>query len=142
MAYNILVVDDSSAMRVVIKKVLHMTGLDILVFEAGSGIDALTVLEEQWVDMILTDIHMPQMSGVELIEKIRSHQEFNTLPVMVISTEGREDFLSKTQKLGVAGYLKKPFQATELRNAILAILEEHNADIQPAATNDDEDGDF
>jgi two-component system chemotaxis response regulator CheY len=85
---------------------------------------------------------MPQMSGVELIEKIRSHQEFNTLPVMVISTEGREDFLSKTQKLGVAGYLKKPFQATELRNAILAILEENNADIQPAATNDDEDGDF
>jgi len=142
MAYNILIVDDSEAMRVVIKKILRMTGLEILVLEACSGSEALSLLEEQWVDMVLTDIHMPNMSGVELIEKIRNNQELQKLPVMVVSTEGREDFLAKTQELGVAGYLKKPFQPTELRNAILAILEENNAHIQPTTANDDEDGDF
>jgi two-component system, chemotaxis family, chemotaxis protein CheY len=124
MAYNVLIVDDSQTMRKVILKALTISGFDLGdYFEAGNGEEALTALNSQWIDLILTDLNMPVMNGLELIQKIKENPAFHGIPVVLITTEGSEKRLQELFDLGVKEYIQKPFHPETLRDVLTRIME-------------------
>lgn len=125
MAYNVLIVDDSSSMRKVIRKVLQISGFDVgEVFEAGNGKEALEVLNSNWVDLILSDIHMPVMDGYQFLAELRKREEFKDVPVVLVTTEGDEKKLQMAMSMGAQGYVRKPFQPEQIREYLKGIMGE------------------
>ena len=123
MAYNFLLVDDSSTMRAVIKRTIEMTDLDIAAFhEAGNGLKALELLEKEQIDLALIDINMPIMSGLELIDRIIAKQTDSLIPIIVVTTETNPARIGELKEKGVKGYVHKPFTPRQIRNAILDAL--------------------
>jgi two-component system chemotaxis response regulator CheY len=123
MAYNILVVDDSPIMRQVIKKTVRVSGADIgEIYEANHGQEGLEQARSNWIDLILTDINMPVMNGVEFIRNLKSDDELKSIPVMVISTEGRDEIVQEAMELGAVDYITKPFRPEEIGEDIVRIL--------------------
>ena len=119
MAYRILVVDDSPAMRNFIRRVVHLSGFAVSeVLEAGNGLDALEILESRTVDVVLTDINMPRMSGEELILQLRSHEMLNHMPVLVVSSDSSEARVERMLQLGARACLVKPFSPERLRTEL------------------------
>ncbi len=105
-----LIVDDSVNIRAFVRKTLSMTGLAIdAILEAGDGLEGLAVLAGSKVDVVLTDINMPNMDGLEMIRNIRSDEKYNDIKIVIISTEGSREKILAAVKIGVTGYLKKPF---------------------------------
>ena len=116
MSIVLLIVDDSLTMRSVIRKTVQMSGFEAEKYlEAGSGAEAIEVLKEQKVDLVLSDINMPQMSGIEMLKKVKADPKTASIPVVMISTEGSEERILEAVKSGASGYLKKPFQPEEIR---------------------------
>jgi two-component system, chemotaxis family, chemotaxis protein CheY len=121
MGYNILLVDDSNVVKAVLKKIL--TGSDISIdqiLEAANGVEALKVLNSNSPDLVITDINMPSMDGIELIERMRLDMMLQNIPVIVISTEGSLTRITNLEEMGIKGYVRKPFVAEE----ILAVVNE------------------
>ena len=137
MPYNILIVDDSGSMRKVIKKVLTLSGFKMgECLEAGNGQEALNVLEDHWVDLILSDIHMPVMDGFGLLRALRQKEGWTDLPVVLITTESNEDRIKEAMSLGARGYVRKPFRPEEIRAYLQQIMGE--TDGYQVAAGDDE----
>jgi len=137
MAFNILVVDDSMSMRAIIKKVIGMSGFDVgEIAEAANGLEALAKLEDFWADVVLSDIHMPEMDGVELLKKIKSNPMTEALPVIMITTESRDEVISEALGIGAAGYIKKPFRPEDIKALLGDILGE-NANVGEAQSESD-----
>ena len=137
MPYNILIVDDSGSMRKVIKKVLTLSGFKMgECLEAGNGQEALDVLEDHWVDLILSDIHMPVMDGFGLLRALRQKEGWTDLPVVLITTESNEDRIKEAMSLGARGYVRKPFRPEEIRAYLQQIMGE--TDGYQVAAGDDE----
>lgn len=123
MGINILVVDDSKIIRGVISKTLHLSNIEIgTIYEAGNGKEALEILKNNWVDLILTDINMPEMNGVELIDEISKDEVLRTIPIAIISTEGSQLRVEELKSKGVKAYLRKPFTPESLKNMIVDLL--------------------
>ncbi len=123
MSYRILLVDDSPIIRKMILRTLGIAGFEIAgVYEAGNGREALAVLAEHWVDLVLSDIHMPEMNGIELVEHIAADPALNTIPVVIISTERSEQRIAHMRALGIKGYITKPFTAEAIRDTVRAAL--------------------
>jgi len=123
MAYNILVVDDSAIVRAVIKKTLDLAGVDVgELYEAGDGKDGLAVLEDKWVDLVLADINMPVMTGIEMIEKMAEDGMMKTVPVIMISTEGSQTRIEELKAKGVRAYIRKPFTPELVKEVIDEVL--------------------
>ena len=123
MAFTVLIVDDSPAMRSFVKRVVNLSGFEMgACYEAGDGKEALQVLDQQWVDVILTDINMPVMNGQEFVERLAANEAFRSIPVLVISTDRTEDRVNEMIALGAQGYVKKPFQPEELRTELERVL--------------------
>jgi two-component system, chemotaxis family, chemotaxis protein CheY len=119
MALNILVVDDSALMRNIVIKVLKLSQIDLgEVFQAGNGQEALEILSENWVDLLLVDINMPVMNGLEMLDIVRANPETRDLPIIMISSESQEQRISTIEKKG-AGFVHKPFTPELLRDQIL-----------------------
>jgi two-component system, chemotaxis family, chemotaxis protein CheY len=119
MAYTILVVDDSCTIRAVLDRTLKMTGLPIdEVIEAANGNEALEKLKERWVDIVFTDINMPGMSGLDLVDAMNNDAEMREIPVVVVSTEGSATRIEELRRKGVRGYLRKPFTPESIRDII------------------------
>jgi two-component system chemotaxis response regulator CheY len=119
MSVNVLVVDDSDVIRTMIMKTMRLADIPLgAVFEASNGREALKVLEDNWVDVVLADINMPVMDGIEMIERIRATESFADVPVVVISTEGAESRGARLRELGVETYLRKPFTPEQVRDVI------------------------
>lgn len=130
MSYNVLIVDDSSSMRKVIKKILQISGFDVgEIFEASNGKEALEVLNSKWVDLILSDIHMPVMDGYQFISELRKIDEFKDVPVVLITTEGDEKKLQKIIAMGAQGYIRKPFEPEQIREYLKGIMGEPKYEI-------------
>jgi two-component system chemotaxis response regulator CheY len=124
MAYNVLIVDDSQTMRTVIKKTVAISGFEIgECWEAGDGQEALEVLNEHWVDIILTDLNMPRMNGLELVQALKTADATRHIPVVLITTEGSEPRIQEAYALGIAGYIQKPFYPEAIRDALNKIME-------------------
>jgi two-component system, chemotaxis family, chemotaxis protein CheY len=123
MSFNVLIVDDSNAMRSVIRKVIQLSGFRMdNCYEAGNGKQALGVLSHEWVDVILSDIHMPEMDGFELLKEIHEHDVFKNIPVIMISTEGSSERVNEAYALGAKGFIKKPFLPEELKRILHEVI--------------------
>ena len=123
MALRILTVDDSPAMRGFVRRVIELSGLDVTeVLEAGDGIAALRLLDKEWVDVILTDINMPNMGGEELVRRLAEAGVAAATPVIIVSTDGTETRKEQMRALGARGYVVKPFTPEELRNEVERVL--------------------
>ncbi|MBD3420472.1 MAG: response regulator [Chitinivibrionales bacterium] len=123
MAYSILIVDDSDTIRAVLERTLHMTKLPLdEIIHAGHGREALNKLNDTWVDIIFTDINMPHMNGIELIDNLKKNAEYAEIPVVIISTEGSTTRIEELKKKGIQGYLRKPFTPENVRDAIIETL--------------------
>lgn len=119
MALNILIVDDSKVIRSVIRKTLDMCGLDINeLYEASNGKEALDILGENWIDLILADLNMPIMGGVEMIERMCDDGLLKTIPVIVVSTEGSETRIEELKSKGVRAFIRKPFTPEIIKSVI------------------------
>lgn len=125
MESDVLVVDDSAAIRKILQRVLRQTGMAIrAVHEAGDGQEALTQLKNQpGIQLVLTDINMPKMDGLQLLAAIKGAPEWRQLPVVMITTEGGETKVGEAVKLGAAGYVRKPFTADQIKEKLAGILE-------------------
>jgi len=112
---NVLIVDDSMLIRQVIKKVVTQVGIDVDQFlMAGDGQEALKILDEEPVGLVLSDINMPGMNGIEMLTRLRQMEDKQDLPVIMVSTEGGEERVSEAMELGASGYVLKPFTAEGL----------------------------
>ncbi len=124
MSYRILIVDDSSVVRSMVRKAISMAGLDIEeVHEAGNGREALQILQDHWVDLVFTDLHMPEMSGIELVQAMARSGVLSTTPVVVVSSDPSESRVEELRALGVRAYLKKPFRPEGFRAIVEEVLD-------------------
>lgn len=123
MGYNILIVDDSKTIRAILSKTLRLTGVPISeIFEAGNGQEALECLHGRWIDLILTDLNMPVMTGIELIEAMIVDDLLKNIPVVVISTDGSTTRIEELKAKGVREYIQKPFTPEDVRAIIETLL--------------------
>ena len=121
---DVLVVDDSAAIRKILQRVLHQTGMAIhTIFEAGDGQEALEILKKQQVRLVLTDINMPKMDGIQLLGALKATPAWRDIPVVMITTEGGETKVGEAVRLGAAGYVRKPFTADQIKEKLAGILE-------------------
>jgi two-component system chemotaxis response regulator CheY len=122
-AYNILVVEDSPAVQAVISRTLGLAGVDVgELHQAANGQVALDLLGAHWIDLVLTDIHMPVMSGVELIRRMEQDGLLQTIPVVVISSDGSRSRIEEVKAKGVRAYIRKPFTPELLRDVVTSAL--------------------
>ena len=119
MAKNVLLVDDSSTMRKIISRSLRQAGLDFgEIYEAGDGVEALAVLEKESGDIVLSDINMPNMNGIEFLREKSTRAGIKDIPVFMISTETGEDIIGEAKSLGAVGALKKPFTPDKVNEVL------------------------
>jgi len=123
MESDVLVVDDSAAIRKILQRVLRQTDMAIgTIHEAGDGQEALTLLGHHQVDLVLTDINMPKMDGLQLLASLKTSAQWRNIPVVMITTEGVETKVAEAVKLGAAGYVRKPFTADQIKEKLVGIL--------------------
>jgi two-component system chemotaxis response regulator CheY len=120
---NILIVDDSVTVRSVVKKSLAMAKVEVEeVLEAANGQEALLALEKAPADLILADIHMPVMNGVELLGRLRADPRWKEIPVVIVSSDGSATRLELLRARGARGFLRKPFTPEALKETIAGAL--------------------
>ncbi len=124
---KVLVVDDMSTMRRIIKNVLKQIGFSNLV-EAENGQDALTKLKAGDIGFIVSDWNMPVMQGIDLLRAVRADAELKHLPFLMVTAEGQKENIIEAVQAGVSNYVVKPFTA----EALQAKLEKIFANVQPA----------
>ncbi|MGC2163099.1 MAG: response regulator [Silvibacterium sp.] len=118
-----LIVDDSSVMRKIVERALRQTGLAFTnVFEASSGVEALEVLRRQRVDLILSDINMPNMDGLEFLRQLRAQNLAPDVPVVMITTESSEEHVREAIVAGAQSYIRKPFTAEQVKERVLPLI--------------------
>ncbi len=118
-----LIVDDSSVMRKIIERSLRQAGLNLaVVHEAGSGTEALDVLKAKEVDLILSDINMPSMDGLEFLRQLRAQNLAPGVPVVMITTESSEEHVKQAIQAGARGYIRKPFTAEQVKERVLPLV--------------------
>ena len=121
---DILVVDDSAAIRKILTRVLRQTGMAIqTIHEAGDGQDALALMAQHRIDLVLSDINMPKMDGLQLLASLKASPQWQNVPVVMITTEGGETKVAEAVRLGAAGYVRKPFTADQIKEKLAGILE-------------------
>lgn len=120
---DVLIVDDSAAIRKILQRVLRQTDIPVgNVFEAGDGKEALEMLKTQPVGLVLSDINMPNMDGIEFLRNVKANESWKGLPVVMVSTEGSEAKVLETVELGAAGYVRKPFTAEQIKEKLQALF--------------------
>jgi len=119
---TILIADDSSAMRSMLVAIVGTLG-DYRIVEASSGFEALRLLPRDHVDLIMTDINMPDINGLELISYLRNNPNYKNIPVFIISTEGSAKDIEKGKQLGADEYIVKPFSPAILQQLVSRYLD-------------------
>src|SRR5271170_7582715 len=123
MPITALIIDDSSVMRKIVERSLRQAGLDLSkVFEAGNGAEALSVLQGDKVDLILCDINMPVMDGLEFVKQLSGVENAKGTPVVMITTEGSEAHVVQALSAGARGYIRKPFTPEQVRDQVIPLL--------------------
>ena len=120
---NLLVVDDSATTRMLISLTLKKEG-SYRILEVANGQEAVDKLNAEPVDCVLTDINMPQMNGLDLISYIRSKHREPEVPIIVITTQGEEEFRDRGLAQGANAYLTKPISGPKLVNLVRELLVE------------------
>ena len=123
MAYNILVVDDSRTARMFISKALEVSGLEIgKIMQAQNGKEGLETLQKEWVDIVFADINMPEMSGVEMVQKMCEDGLMKSVPVVIVSTERSATRIAELKAAGVREYLNKPCTPENIKKVVDEVL--------------------
>ncbi|MGE5489200.1 MAG: response regulator [bacterium] len=123
MALDVLIVDDSAAIRKILQRVLAQAEISLSnVYEAGDGLEALDVLKANRVDLVLADINMPKMDGIQLLREIKTDERWAGIPVVMVTTEGGQSKVIAAAEIGAAGYVRKPFTADQIRRTLEPIL--------------------
>jgi len=116
---NVLIVDDSVAIRMILNRALRRTELPLdKVFEAGDGCAALEILKNEQVSVILSDINMPNMDGLQLLATLKESEQWTSLPVVMISTESSQTKVMEALRLGAKGFIRKPFAPDEIHDKL------------------------
>jgi len=119
-----LIVDDSSVMRKIVERSLRQAGIDLAeVKEAGNGAEALSVVNQGGVDLILCDINMPVMDGLEFLRQLQAVDTAKGVPVVMITTEGNESHVVQALSVGARGYIRKPFTPDQVKQHVIPVLE-------------------
>ena len=119
---KVLVVDDISPLRTLLKKMLHHLGVDCPVAEAQDGMEAWRMLQEEPFCLVMSDLNMPAMGGFELLQRMRSSREFQSIPVLLITGECSEEQIAAAVKTPREGYLMKPFKLETLASRLRPLL--------------------
>jgi two-component system chemotaxis response regulator CheY len=120
-----LIVDDSSVMRKIVERALRQAGLEsLIVHEAASGAEGLERLKNNSVDLILSDINMPTMDGLEFLRQLKAQNLAPGIPVVMITTESSEEHVKQAIQAGARGYIRKPFTAEQVKERVLPLLNE------------------
>ncbi|HOO16912.1 MAG TPA: response regulator [Phycisphaerae bacterium] len=137
MAANVLIVDDSVTMRRMIKRTIEISGLDVAeVYEASNGIEALARMDQYSIGVVLLDINMPVMTGVQLIERLRDDERLREIPIIVASTEGSQTRITHLLEAGARGFIRKPFQPEQIRDALAPLVGLRAQPAQPAGLDE------
>ena len=124
MSFNVLIVDDSATTRGIVKKVLQLSELPLgQVHEAANGLLALALLRRDWVDLVLADLNMPEMGGIELVEAMAKDPLLAAVPVVVVSSEGNQTVIDSLASKGTRGFIRKPCEPAMLRRVIEEALD-------------------
>jgi two-component system, chemotaxis family, chemotaxis protein CheY len=120
---RVLIVDDSSVMRKIVERCLRQAGIDFKqVLEAANGVEALGVLRDNPVDLILCDINMPVMDGLEFVKQLSEVANAKGVPVVMITTEGSEAHVVQALSCGARGYIRKPFTLEQVKEQVIPVL--------------------
>ena len=120
---DVLIVDDSAAIRKILQRVLRQAEIPIgTVYEASDGLEALEALKKQAVGLILSDINMPNMDGLEFLTKVRAEQDWQSLPIVMVSTEGTQAKVLEAVERGASGYVRKPFTAEQIKEKLAGLF--------------------
>jgi two-component system chemotaxis response regulator CheY len=123
MALDVMIVDDSAAIRKILRRVLAQAEVPVgEVYEASDGIEAFAALKKTPVGLILSDVNMPNMDGIELLSKLKADEQLKRVPVVMITTEGSHARVMQALELGAAGYVKKPFTAEQIKEKLTGII--------------------
>ena len=123
MSYSILIVDDSAIVRTMVKKAVAIAGLDVRqVHEAANGKEALAVLGRTWIDVVFADINMPEMTGTELVRRMKADPALASTPVVIVSSEQSQIRIDELKACGARAYLKKPFRPEQFREVVEKLL--------------------
>jgi two-component system chemotaxis response regulator CheY len=123
MSFSVLIVDDSCTMRAVIKKIVTLSGFKMsLCLEAGNGREALEQLKKNWVDVIISDLNMPEMNGVQLLQELSQDTLYKNIPVIIVSTDGSREWIVEVKRKGAKGFITKPFQSEEIRKVLHEVI--------------------
>lgn len=120
---DVLIVDDSAAIRKILQRVLRQTEIPIgTVYEAGDGAEALETMRRQTIGLVLSDINMPNMDGLEFLTKMRAEPVWNSIPVLMVSTEGTQAKVLEAVERGASGYVRKPFTAEQIKEKLVGLI--------------------
>ncbi len=123
MPLDVLIVDDSAAIRKILQRVLRQADVPIgQVIEAGDGAEALEAIKSQQVGLILSDINMPNMDGLQLLARLKASAEWKSIPVIMITTEGSQARVMEAVGLGASGYVRKPFTADQIKEKLMPLI--------------------
>jgi two-component system chemotaxis response regulator CheY len=120
MGHCILTVDDSSTMRQMITFTLKGAGFDIL--EAGDGVEALEVAKGKKLSLVITDVNMPRMDGITLVQRLRALPEFKFTPILVLTTESDTSMKLRGKEAGATGWIVKPFSPEKLLDVVNKVI--------------------
>lgn len=117
---NVLVVNESAPVRNLLRRVIRKADLPVeKVYEAGDGVEALGILKQSVIGLILSDIHVPHGNGLQLLAEIKQTEALRNIPVVMITSESSRATVLQAAKLGAAGYICKPFTVEQIREKLI-----------------------
>lgn len=120
---DVLIVDDSAAIRKILQRVLRQAEIPLAaVYEASDGVEALEILKAQKVGLVLSDINMPNMDGIEFLTRVRAEPAWEKLPFLMVSTEGSQAKVLEAVERGASGYVRKPFTAEQIKEKLAGLF--------------------
>ena len=123
MSKKIMIIDDSNTMRKIISRSLRQAGLEFeTILEAGDGQAALDLLNQEKPDVILSDINMPNMNGIEFLKQKAANDSIKDIPVVMITTESGNDIINEAMTLGAKGSIKKPFTPDQIQTTVGGLI--------------------
>ena len=120
MAASILAVDDSASMRQMVSFTLKGAGYDVV--EASDGVQALNIAKTRAVNLVITDVNMPNMDGISLIRELRSLSSYKFTPLLMLTTESSPEKKQEGKAAGATGWIVKPFNPEQLLNTVKKVL--------------------
>jgi len=143
MSFNVLIVDDSKSLRSVIKKIITISGFYMdQCYEAENGKQALEILSKKWVDIILSDLNMPVMSGLEMLAVMKADSHLREIPVIIISTEGSDEKRKSVLEMGAKQFIKKPFSPEYVRKVLYEVVGMEDERAHEGNERDNDGSDF